>query len=474
MEYLIPPWKHQLEAIARAEHLDNFALFFEQGCGKTPTAINILRSRYEKAGRLQRTLVLCPLIVIENWKREFLAHSKVAEDKIILLQGSEKVRLKLFHDAHYKADGYVVVMNYEGLLMPTLFMWLETWKPELLVLDESHKCKDGQSKRTKQTIKLADIAAHKYILTGTPVLKNPMDLFSQYRILDGGKTFTKNFFQFRAMYFYDANSHMPKALHFPDWRVRPGALDEMNKLIYRQAMRVTKKEALDLPPLVRQQIYVGMTPEQSRMYLQMKEEFITYLNDKACVASLAIVRALRLMEIVSGYAKFEDGEALKYKDTPRMEALKALLEDLAPDHKILVWAVWKENYVQIRRVCEDLKIGYVEVHGAIAAKQKQENIDRLNHDPSVRVFIGHPGSGGIGCNLTASDIQIWYSRNFSLEYDLQAEARNHRGGSKEAGHEKITRIDLVTKGTIDELVLKKLADKQGLGEELLKSLKTQL
>lgn len=472
MDYLIEPWKHQLDALEKARRCQNFALFFEMGCGKTATMINILRHRYGLKGAVVPTLIICPVIVVENWRREISQHSRIPAEQVVCLTGPGKNRVAAFHRVLQEKPGSIVITNYEALLMENLFAGFLLWKPEILVLDESHYCKDGKSKRTKQAIKLSDIATHKYLLSGTPVLNSAMDLFSQFRILDGGKTFSKNFFIFRATYFYDENAGMPKSVHFPNWKLRPNAIVEMNNLIYRSGMRVTKKECLDLPPLIRQKVFVGMTPEQSRMYLQMKEDFIAYLDDKACVATLAITKALRLMEIVSGYAKLDDDSVHKIKNTPRMEALKELLEQITPNHKVLIWAVFKENYGQIRKVCDALKLKYVEVHGDIPNKDKYSAVDAFNSDPDCRVLIGHPGSGGIGINLTAASYSIWFSRSFSLSFDLQAEARNHRGGSEI--HEKITRIDLVTPGTIDELVLEKLANKEELGEQLLSHLRKQL
>src|SRR6202041_1640309 len=107
-------------------------------------------------------------------------------------------------------------------------------------------------------------------------------------------------------------------------------------------------------------------------------------------------------------------------------------------------------------------IEFVEVHGGISAAQKQKNIEAFQTDPNVQIYLGHPGSGGIGVNLTISDTSIFYSRTFSLEHYLQARARNHRGGSKEAGHEKITHYDLVCEDTIDELAVQKLANKMNM------------
>ena len=149
-----------------------------------------------------------------------------------------------------------------------------------------------------------------------------------------------------------------------------------------------------------------------------------------------------------------------------MQALKELLADLTVSNKVIVWCVFKENYNDIREVCEVLKVDYVECHGSVSQADKQAAVDKFNTDKKCKVFFGHPGSAGIGLNLVSASHSVFYSRSFSLEYDLQAEARNYRGGSEI--HEKITRIDLVTPDTIDELVMKALASKEQLSYDVLK------
>lgn len=480
MEYLIPPWKHQLEAIERAKDIPDFALFFEMGAGKTSTAINILRHKYNQGRRILRTLVLCPPIVIRNWRDEWLRHSKMDPLSVVCLTGSGKERERRFRKQAFaefggaqQSAGGIFITNYEALLMPELFKAFLEWKPEALVLDESHKCKDPKAKRTKLAVQLAGLAKNRYILSGSPVLNSPMDLFSQYLILDGGETFGKNFFAFRGRYFRDKNSGMPKERYFPKWEIVPGALDDINERIFRKGVRVEKKDCLDLPPLVRETRYVSMAPEQARLYKEMKRDLVTFLGDKACTAQLAITKALRLQQIASGYIKTVEGEEIALaEETPKQEALHEILEELTPQHKVLVWAVWKQNYEQVRKVCDSLGVAYVEVHGEISDKNKADAVHRFNTDPSVRVLLGHPGSGGIGINLVAASYSVFYSRTFSLEHSLQAEARNHRGGSEI--HDKITRIDLVTADTIDELVSKKLADKIEVSDKLLRDLALEL
>lgn len=478
MQFKIAPWRHQLEAIERGKSLPRFALFFEMGAGKTGTCINMLRFRFNEARSVLRTLIFTPPIVIRNWRDEWAMHSNLEPGRLVLLTGSGKRRAELVRqhgwDEKGNRRGVVFVTNYESLLMEELYEELLKWSPQALVLDESHKCKDSKAKRTKKVLSLVQTCKpqFRYILSGSPVLNSPMDLFSQYLILDDGATFGRNFFAFRARYFRDRNAGMPKHKYFPKWEVIPGSLEEISARISRTGMRVLKQDCLDLPPLVRQAIKVGMTPEQARLYLEMKKHFITFLDDKACTATLAITKALRLQQIASGYIKTVDGKDVSLGVTPKQEALRELLEELTPHSQVLVWAVWKENYEQVRQVCRALGVDFVEVHGEISDAEKAAAVDRFRSDPRCRVFLGHPGSGGIGINLVNAPYSIFYSRTFSLEHSLQAEARNHRGGSEI--HDKITRIDLVTEGTIDELVAEKLANKIEVSDKLLRDLALEL
>jgi len=445
------------------------------GTGKTATAINIARVKFVQEKRLLRTLILGPPIVLENWRREWAMHSKVKPEEVTVLSGAGKKRVEVLRDRGFDSGepvSHVFVTNYESLLMKDLYEALLLWRPELVIFDEAHRCKNISSKRTKAAVKLADQARSRLILTGTPVTNSPMDLFAQMRILDRGATFGANYFAFRARYFYDRNAGMPKGKYFPDWRIKPGAMEEISQALSRLALRVKKQECLDLPPLIRQVVKVELSPEQAKLYETMKKEFIAFINDRACVAELAITKALRLQQIVSGYVKVEDGAEITLKGHPRIEALKEILEDVAPTEKVLIWAVFRENYRQIAKVCEALSLKYVEVHGDVPEKSRQAAVDQFNTDPETRVFIGHPGSGGIGINLVSASVSIFYSRSFSLEHDLQAEARNHRGGSEI--HQKITRIDLIAAGTIDEHVYEALANKEQVSEKVLRDVSRSL
>lgn len=474
-----PLWDHQLAAINRAANRMFFGLFFEMGTGKTLTAITILRIKYQKVGVLHPTLILGPPIVLHNWRREILENSTIKPEKVVVLEGSGKERLKIFNAARGKfGSQFIAITNYETMLMEPVFKAVYDWRPDCLVVDESHRCKDIQAKRTRAVIQIADrTRICKLLLTGTPVLKSPMDLFAQYRIMDGGENFGTSFTSFRRTYFYDRNAGLAGTQkYFPDWQPRKSCIDDLNHIINISAAAVKKADCLDLPPLVRKRVPVELSAVQKKLYKEIKQDLITTLGDKFCTAPIALTKALRLQQIVSGYLPVEDkhGEVsnVTLKDNPRAAVLQELLGGIVGEHKVLVWAVFRENYATIRRVLASLEVEYVEVTGDISASEKQKNVDRFNTDPRCRVLLGHPGSGGIGINLVAASYAIFYSRGFSLEHDLQAEARNYRGGSEQ--HASITRVDLVAEGTIDEIVLKALSDKKEMGDKLLREMKDQL
>lgn len=489
MEYLVKPWLHQLEAIERARGKRGYGLFFEMGAGKTSTTINILREQYALKGRVLRTLVFGPPIVLHNWAREFSAHSKIPRSKVTVLHGPGSKRLNLFCEQGFDHDeplGQVFITNYESLSMEDLFAAIVAWEPEVLVFDECHRLKDRTAKRSKLADKLANPGTPKdpqprplvYCLSGSPVLNDPMDIFWQFKILDGGKAFGKSFMEFRMKYFRDKNAGMAKQKYFPNWVPIQGAKEEIGKRMDQASMRVLKKDCLDLPPLVRKTILTEMTPPQAKAYKEMLQDLVTFFEKDgeahAAVATMALTKSLRLMQLASGYVKTDAGVELAVTDgwNPKQDALAELLAELTPNSKVLVWAVWRENYNHIRAVLDKLKIKFVEVHGDVGDKQKFANVDSFTSDPEVRVLLGHPGSGGIGINLVAASYSIFYSRNFSLEQDLQAEARNHRGGSEI--HEKITRIDLVTKDSIEEKIVEALARKQEIGNDVLREITLKL
>lgn len=479
MEFKIKPYKHQLEAIELASKLGSTALFWEMGTGKTGGMINILRYRYNVARRVQKTLILSPSVTLYNWKNEFKIHSNIHEDNILVLEKSGKARVKMLVD-NLLDDGTkqfsrdkIIIVNYEALLNEELLKVILTWQPEILICDESHYIKNPSSKRSKAVFKISSKASYRHLLTGTPILNSPMDVFMQYKVLDNGEAFGKNFHVFKRTYFQDENAAWAgRPGYFPKLIPIPEKFPELHERMFKRATRIIKSECLDLPPLVKKVINVEISPEQSKAYQEMKRDFLTFVKNlkqnnelTPITAQLAVTKALRLQQILSGYVKTETGEEIEFKKVPRLEITKELLQNLAPSHKVILWCCFKKNYEQLERICKELNLEYAKLTGEQSTKEKQHEMERFNSEQACRVIIANRRAGGIGINLVSASYSIVYSRNFSLADELQSEARNYRGGSQI--HEQIVKIDLCTKGTIDETVLEALTNKQKLSDRII-------
>lgn len=464
-----PLWKHQQVAIERAGKSFYFGLFFEPGTGKTRTTIEILRRVYTEHGKVLNTLIITPLVTVKNWQEEWGKYSRIKQDFVVPLLGTGAQKLATFKKSNYTPRIYVI--NYDALVNTDLRDTLTSFGFDCLVIDESHYIKTYNSKRSKAVHKIADKAMYRYILSGTPVLNSPEDIWSQMYVLDRGERFETKHHFFKLKYFYDKNAGMPSHKHFPNWQVKPGAMKEMEEKISSCTMHVKKSECLDLPPLVSKTITCEMSSKQKQHYELMKRDFVTYVQDKACVASLAITKALRLQQILTGYMPLDDGSDVVFEDNPRLDVLGELLELYAQNSKVIVWSCFKKNHEMIAKLCDKMKLKHVGLTGEQSSAEKFESMRLFNEDDNVRVMIANQ-SVGIGVNLVASNLSIYFSRNFNLGHDIQSEARNYRGGSEI--HESVTRIDIVVPDTLDDAILKALQNKKEIGAALIKEVASQI
>lgn len=464
MKFKLPLLKHQQEALDHSGDTRDMALFWGMGSGKTCGTISILRKKYYEKGRLMRTLIFAPSVVLFNWKDEFEKHSWIKPEDIHVIHGSKSKRLKILSEA---TEGHqIIIVNYEAVARTKeIYNILHDWEPEIVVLDESHKVKSHNSSQSIAAMNLCDLAEHRYILTGTFILNTELDAFMQYRCLDMGETFGENFFAFRRKYFYDAvsgaNVSWSKWMPVQD----EGLSTELREKIHSKARVVKTEDCIDLPPLVKTIKYVEMNKDQERMYKEMKDNFVAFIRDNeediaadAAVADTALTKLLRLQQIVTGYVVTDEGEEHQMENVPRVKYTQELLEQLTPEHKVIVWCCWRNNYKTIADICKKLNIDYVKLEGSMSNERKHQAINKFRSDGSCRVIIANRRSGGIGINLTEASHSIVFSRNFSLDEELQSAARNYRKGSDI--HERIVRIDLCSKGTVDELILNALRDKR--------------
>lgn len=458
-------WSHQLQALENLKAVKSYALHMEPGTGKTAVAVKWI----ERLMRTQehKVLIFTPPVVCAQWKAEFETFTDNLASKVVIATGSSKKKLDAI-----QSGASIIVTNYEGVRSKDVRLALYQFQPTILVCDESHRVKSPSALQSKEIAKLSRNAMYRLNMTGTPMTNSELDLFQQFLILDGGTTFGNNFYSFRGKYFEDKNASRRGAHnYFPDWQVRKGSTEAIKAILAKRSFVVRKSECLDLPDMVYKEVEVELSNEQLKAYLEMKEDFLTTLKDaqgntQTAVGRLAITKGLRLQQIVSGFVTPEDAPEIAFKDNPRLEALSQLLEDLPKP--VIVWACFRRNYEDISKVCEKLKLSYGFLTGGQNSIEREETLQAFRAG-KLDVLIANQGAGGVGVNLIEAPNAIYYSRDFSLEKDIQSEARNYRGGSEI--HEKVTRYDLVSRGTIDTEVLKALRAKRDVLEYLLQGVK---
>ena len=458
-------WQHQKAAIERAS--DRFALFFDPGCGKSRTAIELYKKsrgsyRTSNVGgdhggsKKGKTLIFAPLNVCRNWENE-LAEYLGAEYRTFLVSGQTKAKkLKIIQEFRECVENkhLFLICNIEALRGAEYRKLLECCGAGFVIIDESHNFKTHSSMQTRG---LFDVVAklrpaHLYLLTGTPAPQGEIDLWSTFTLL--GVT-NLPFFVWRRKFFIDKNERRRGMRNYwPEYVPSESTKKHFQELLASCSLTAQKNQVLDLPPLLRTNIYAEMSPMQAKHYETMKQYlFAIDTEGNELNAANMLSRTLRLQQILAGFLS-----EVPIKDNPRLAALADAIEKTNGE-QFIIWTIFKSTYKQISEMLLRDGIDFGLLTGEQSADERHEYMQRFQAG-KLRALIAHPKAGGVGVNLTAASYSIHYTRSFSLTDDLQAEARNYRGGSEI--HQRITRIDIITPDTIDEEIVKALREKKSV------------
>jgi SNF2 family DNA or RNA helicase len=331
----------------------------------------------------------------------------------------------------------------------------------IMVVDESTTIKTPTAKRTKTILMLGQYAKYRRILTGSPVTKSPLDLYSQCTFLNEELLGHASFYSFRNRYAHMINKN------FGGRRVQIVSsyqrLDELEEILKEFSYRVLKEDCLDLPEKIYIKRNIQLTDEQEKAYSTMKSAALALLKGKMATAPHVLTQMMRLHQITCGHLKNDDGTITKLKNN-RLDELLDLLDEI--EGKAIIWA----NYVHdIEEITTAIKKKYgensiVQYYGAIDSKTRQDGINKFQDiNSSVKFFIGNPQTGGYGITLTAANTVIYYSNGYDLEKRLQSEDRAHRIGQKKS----VTYVDLIAEKTIDEKIVKALRKKINIASEVM-------
>ena len=465
------PYGHQLEALEMSWNKEVFAYFMEMGTGKSKVLLDNIAMLYDK-GKINGALLVAPKGVYKNWfDTEIPIHLPDHIDKETVLWQSNITKSQsrklgtLFNTGE---ELHILVMNVEafstqkGVDFAAKFLRSHN---TLMAIDESTTIKNPDAKRTKNIVKLGEQSKYRRILTGSPVTKSPLDLYKQCEFLDPWLLGHSSYYTFRTRYAKMATANFGgRSVQIV---VGYKNLEELSEKIKPFSYRVLKEDCLDLPAYTYQKRIIQLTPEQQKLYDQMKRMALAIKDGETMSTATALVQLMRLQQITCGHFKSDTGEVTEIKND-RVNALIQVLDEA--QGKVVIWAHWRND---IETIVNHIKKAfgdksYVTYYGDTSTDDRQKAIRKIQ-DPNseVRFIIGTPQTGGYGITLTEADTMVYYSNGYDLEKRTQSEARINRIGQKR----KMTYIDIICEKTVDEKIVKALRKKiyrasQIMGEDL--------
>jgi SNF2 family DNA or RNA helicase len=456
------PFTHQKTALEKCWDKKEYALFMEMGTGKTKVIIDNI-GILKQQNLIDITVIVAPKSVYLNWEDEIATHLSDEIPHAIYAWNKTKKPI----DAEILSGKLgVYLINVEALSHKSGVVFLndllKQYKRSIFVIDESTTIKNQSAARTKHILKLSKLAQYRRILTGSPVTKSPLDLYTQCAFLSPELLGYSSYYTFRARYAVMDQVHVGnnKFIHVPKYYVN---LDELNHKLRQFSYRVRKDQCLDLPEKIKLLRTIQLSTEQRMVYNNLKERAIAIIQDESVSFNIKLVELLRLHQVTNGFLKTDEGNIKEFAENPKMDELLDVVEQI--EGKAIIWANYVHNIESITNKLKELygDNSVVNIYGGIEAEQRKEAVNRFQNDETCRFFVGNPSTGGFGLTLTAASYVIYYSNSYSYEVRLQSEDRAHRIGQKK----NVTYIDIVAKDSIDFHIMKALQNKLQISNKTL-------
>ena len=463
-KYKSKPFAHQKKALEMSWDKEVFAYFMEMGTGKSKVLIDNIAMLYN-AGKINGALIVAPKGVYKNWfDSEIPNHMPDYIEKKVGLWRTKPDAPELKPLFSVGAELHILIMNVEAFStkkgVDFARKFLSSHKA-MMGIDESTTIKNPSAKRTKNILSLRTLAKYRRILTGSPVTKSPLDLYSQCQFLDPYLLDQSSYYVFRTRYAICRKINVSG--RSVEIVVGYRNLAELSEKIKPFSYRVLKDDCLDLPKKTFVKRTVELTDEQKKVYKQMKEEAIAFLNGKMVTSATVISQLMRLHQITCGHFTSNDGKVQDIKSN-RINQLMDILEEM--EGKAVIWAHYRYD---IQKIVEAISKKYgenavVTYYGDTSTDDRQKAIKKIqDKDSPVRFIVGTPQTGGYGITLTGASTMIYYSNGYDLEKRQQSEARIDRIGQEKP----MTYIDIICEDTIDTKIVESLRNKVNIATEIM-------
>jgi len=412
------------------------AVLSETGTGKTDPVVCSIDFRMAQ-GDVKRCLYICPETIKFEIAKEI---EKRCNRKAVVLHGSSKQKLKTLKEE--KGDFYVV--NYDSL--HAIQDSLQKKKFDAVICDESTYIKNPKSKRSRAACFIGESAKVRILITGTPVTRDVLDIFGQYKFLN--KNVFGSFASFKRHYCdYAHTGGFPILIGFKN-------LDDLTGKIHKLAIRYKKEDCLDLPEKIFVKRPFSLSKESKAIYKELKTQAVAEINSKVFAVQNVLTKIIKLSQVCSGFLIRTPEEPITEFGTEKLTALLEFLEECnLEETKAVIWCRFKHSIKSLEKTLQAW--GPQVLDGDTV--DKAAVLETFRTDKKCRILIANIQTG-MGYTINEASLAIYYETTYDLGQWLQSMDRNHRIGQTK----KVTYAVFVAEGTVEEAMYKALKNKQDL------------
>ena len=424
------------------------AVLLEMGLGKSVISLSAINELMLDYFDVSRTLVIAPLrVAISTWPEEIKKWEHLKYLSYSVVTGSEKERLDAL-----KKPAHIYIINRENV------DWLITksgfkWFFDMVVIDELSSFKSYQAKRFKSLLKARPKVKRIVGLTGTPSSNGLMDLWAEFRLLDMGERLGRYITHYRQNFFVPDKRNQQMIFSY---KPKDGAEKEIYQLISDITISMKSKDFLKMPECIMNEVVVSLSEKEQKLYDSLKKDMVLSVGDDEIDAINAATLSSKLLQMANGAVYNDDKESIAIHDR-KLDALEDLIE--GANGKPVLVAYWFKH--DLEKIKDRFDVREIKL---------DKDITDWN-EGKIPIAVIHPASAGHGLNLQlGGSTLIWFSLTWSLELYQQTNARLYRQGQKDT----VVIHHIVSKGTIDEDVMKALNEKEKMQDALINSVKARL
>lgn len=451
------PYDHQLDVFQMSKDFMDFALFMEQGTGKSHVAINTAAWLYNK-NEIDAMVIIAPKGVHAQWLNEQIPlhmPDNVEWAPALWVSNMQKACGQMFKTVDEYSGLKIYSFNIDAVNTEGGYARLKKCLKEnkcLLICDESSRIKTPNAKRTKRLIKISQMADYRRILTGTPITSGIENLYSQFKFLSPWILGHNAYQYFKDEYMIFGGFENREIIGYKNTEK---LLDKVAPFSYR----VTKKECLDLPDKIYAQRQFELNAIERSAYDDMKYDMYTVIEDEDVTATIVLTQMLRLQQIASG---INPATGIMFGNPSRLHALQQELDEI--DAQVVLWSRFVPELDALERLLAGAGVRY-----GGTDKARSDALSGFQNG-KYKYLIANPQSAGLGLNLAHCSNNIYVSNSFSLEHRLQSEDRTHRIGT--VNH--VRYVDLIAINTIDKHIHETLASRKNIADITLRELQEWL